>query len=257
MSPRSILKSEPAKSSSAKGQSHVHFPPLPTQLVSATFYAYPAAYYDRTPVAVAPNECALPRRNCPDRTYVLCDREARLLTQVDADKEQKYHADESTPRPYSSQQRLDYFSSPTYTLTASPYYSAPPRTVPDLTWSESEDSDALISPPVDLDLCQPLSTLSLSSPAARTSTRTQRPLLSSPTDVSQDVLSFLPHPPLPPHERKRSLSPRNRERKDRTSSSSDSDRPTFTTSRPKPFRPRYSSSFGSDIPPDSGCFGGF
>ncbi|GJJ13226.1 hypothetical protein Clacol_007477 [Clathrus columnatus] len=261
MSPRSILKSDFQKSSNTKSNSHVHFPPSPSQLVSATYYAHSAAHYDRSPLIVAPNDCAIPRRNCPERTYVLCDREARLLTQVDADYSDSHHHDANvdyTPRSSSYHQRVDYFSSPSHATSF--YSSQPPHCVPDLTWSESEDSDGLISPPVNVDFRQSFSSLNISSPNLRA--RIQKPLLSSPTDVPpQDVLSFLPHPPLPPHERKRSLSPRNRERKERTTySSSDSDGPVFTTTRTKPLRPRYSttsSSFSSDIPPDSGCFGGF
>ena len=264
MSPRSILKADLAKSST-KCQSHVHFPPSPSQLVSATYYAYPSAYYDRTPLVVAPNECALPSRNCPERTYVICDREARLLKQVKDDVEQKseYDGDAdarrtslNTPRSYlSSQHHLDYFSPP------SSYYPTPHTSsnMPELTWSESEDSDGLISPPLDSDSCHNFSALHMSSTATHDRTRSQRPFLSSAADVSQDVLAFLPHPPLHPHERKRSLSPRNRQRKEHTYSSSDSDHtPAFTTARPRPLRSRYATSeFNPDIPPDSGCLGGF
>ncbi|KAG1731371.1 hypothetical protein EDB19DRAFT_1737796 [Suillus lakei] len=47
----------------------VHFPPSPT--LTRTYSAYPPSTYDRSPIVVAPNTCALPERGCPGRTYTL------------------------------------------------------------------------------------------------------------------------------------------------------------------------------------------
>lgn len=47
----------------------VHFPPSPT--LTRTFSAYSATTYDRSPIVVPPNTCALPSRGCPGRTYVI------------------------------------------------------------------------------------------------------------------------------------------------------------------------------------------
>jgi len=47
----------------------VHFPPS-TSLTS-TYTAHSSSVYDRTPIKVSPNACALPERGCPGRTYVL------------------------------------------------------------------------------------------------------------------------------------------------------------------------------------------
>ncbi|KAG1898826.1 uncharacterized protein F5891DRAFT_1041390 [Suillus fuscotomentosus] len=47
----------------------VHFPPSPT--LTRTYTAYPPSTYDRSPIVVAPNTCALPERGCPGRTYTL------------------------------------------------------------------------------------------------------------------------------------------------------------------------------------------
>ncbi|CAA7262656.1 unnamed protein product [Cyclocybe aegerita] len=46
----------------------VHFPPSPSQL-ARTFTAYSSSAYDRSPIVVAPNSCAMPERGCPGRTY--------------------------------------------------------------------------------------------------------------------------------------------------------------------------------------------
>lgn len=54
----------------------VHFPPSHT--LTRTYSAYPPSTYDRSPIVVAPNTCALPERGCPGRTYTLDeDRPAR------------------------------------------------------------------------------------------------------------------------------------------------------------------------------------
>ena len=45
----------------------VHFPPSPS--LTRTFSAYSASAYDRSPIVVTPNTCALPERGCPGRTY--------------------------------------------------------------------------------------------------------------------------------------------------------------------------------------------
>lgn len=47
--------------------SHVHFPP--SQSLSTTFPTHSKKTYDRRPLVVAPNMCALPARGCPGRTY--------------------------------------------------------------------------------------------------------------------------------------------------------------------------------------------
>ncbi|KAJ7222555.1 hypothetical protein GGX14DRAFT_664187 [Mycena pura] len=56
-------RSAPAHSSHPS----VHFPPSPS--LTRTFSAHSPAYYDRSPIEVAPNTCALPARGCPGRTY--------------------------------------------------------------------------------------------------------------------------------------------------------------------------------------------
>ena len=46
----------------------VHFPPSPT--LTRTFSARSPSTYDRSPIVVLPNICALPARGCPGRTYI-------------------------------------------------------------------------------------------------------------------------------------------------------------------------------------------
>ena len=80
MSPKPILKrsvSEPAHKidpyQGCPSRTHgVHFPPSPA---TRTYSAYSAAAYDRSPIVVTPNNCALPERG--GRTYTLEDSQPR------------------------------------------------------------------------------------------------------------------------------------------------------------------------------------
>ncbi|KAF8527386.1 hypothetical protein BU17DRAFT_61543 [Hysterangium stoloniferum] len=232
MSPRSILKSQPAQPAGHSPRAgHVHFPPSPQ--LSSTFYAHPSCYYDRSAIVVAPNDCALPSRNCPERTYVLSETrgEARLLIQVESPPAQ-YRAEEEedgdTTPTATYGQRTDYFTLP-----------FPPSSsrIPELTWSESEDSDGVTSPLTDTDSYSG----ALSIPARCN----RKAALQPPPEFSQDALSFLPHAPTPPPPRqgKRSVSPRNRERKERTyASSSDSDAPLIPSSTSRRYVPTFTHS---------------
>ncbi|KAG6836496.1 hypothetical protein H0H93_007525 [Arthromyces matolae] len=119
-SPRAMLSPRPILKRSAQSLPHtqhaVHFPPSPS-LTTHTFVAYSATAYDRSPIQVSPNSCALPERGCPGRTYTLDDPAGRGLH----------------PRALAKQ-RLDHIP-------------PPPPLIPDLS-SESDDSDnALHSPP--------------------------------------------------------------------------------------------------------------
>ncbi|CAE7204197.1 unnamed protein product, partial [Rhizoctonia solani] len=49
-------------------QTNVHFPTAKRDLVKTRVTHSPASY-DRSPIVVAPNSCALPARGCPGRTY--------------------------------------------------------------------------------------------------------------------------------------------------------------------------------------------
>lgn len=65
MHPRPILK-RPSSASSSAEKHAVHFATL-----TSTFLVHSSAAYDRSPIVVAPNLCALPERG--GRTYLLDD----------------------------------------------------------------------------------------------------------------------------------------------------------------------------------------
>jgi hypothetical protein len=75
-SPRPILKRNPSTMDRERKQAVVHFPPSP--IISKTFMAHSPSTYDRSPIVVAPNTCALPERGCPGRTYTLDPNGRRL-----------------------------------------------------------------------------------------------------------------------------------------------------------------------------------
>ncbi|KZT22163.1 hypothetical protein NEOLEDRAFT_1072040 [Neolentinus lepideus HHB14362 ss-1] len=154
--PRPILKRSPAPASR-----HVHFPPSP--VLTRTFAAHSPAAYDRSPIVVAPNACALPARGCPGKTY--------LPTKSVYPR----------PVPVSSLERHPHRTQPPGdTNNAAPHphrHSRPrplamPPLIPDLS-SESDESDASIAPL--------LSEFDWGTSRSLTST----------------ALAFLPHPPTP------------------------------------------------------------
>ncbi|KAF9647004.1 hypothetical protein BDM02DRAFT_2832868 [Thelephora ganbajun] len=67
--PRPILKRNPSTLDRERKQAVVHFPPSP--IIAKTFVAHSPSTYDRSPIVVVPNSCALPERGCPGRTYTL------------------------------------------------------------------------------------------------------------------------------------------------------------------------------------------
>ncbi|KAG8930078.1 hypothetical protein FRC02_004649 [Tulasnella sp. 418] len=69
--PRPILKNSRKSSSTdnagspPRSPSSVHF----TECLTTTYLTHGSVDYNRSPIHVTPNECAMPRRGCPDRTY--------------------------------------------------------------------------------------------------------------------------------------------------------------------------------------------
>ncbi|KIM41766.1 hypothetical protein M413DRAFT_445003 [Hebeloma cylindrosporum] len=143
MSPRPILKRS-AHHHHPSHQSHqphhpqahhphhqhgVHFPPSPS--LTRTFTAHSAAAYDRSPIVVTPNSCALPERGCPGRTY--------LLEETDEAKSRpsRYPRGIAYARDYHP--RALAFASSTNGGGSS---SMVPQLIPDMS-SESEESDSL------------------------------------------------------------------------------------------------------------------
>jgi len=245
----------------------VHFPPSPA---TRTYSAYSASTYDRSPIVVAPNNCALPERG--GRTYTL---------------------DESQPRRGISFAR-DFHPR---ALAFASSRLALPQLIPDVSSEESEESDGWSAAPI------PSSTShanfgihGLAGPPSKCNSDVY-----GDADVKRyancvDALAFLPHPPTLPslkHQYTESIDPfpqsyhrRRGERETKHESSSVSDRtpsrgsdtqhclsaslslssspmfpttPTTRSTRKKQSSPRASyTPLSADIGNlDDGCLGGF
>jgi hypothetical protein len=164
----------------------VHFPPSPA---TRTFSVDSAAAYDRSPIVVTPNNCALPERGCPGRTYTLEDSPPRRGISYARD----FH-----PRALafaSSRSSIPVNATADQRLSVSPPL---PRLIPDLS-SESDESDGYVAPP----------SLSTTSYPAFGIHGLAGPLLKYDSDPyseaelnryvdDSNALAFLPHPPSPP-----------------------------------------------------------
>ncbi|KAG6861808.1 hypothetical protein C0995_011689 [Termitomyces sp. Mi166 len=259
-SPRPILK-RPAPLGCTPSSSHlaVHFPPSPS-LTTHTFTAYSSAAYDRSPIEVSPNSCALPERGCPGRTYTLDEPSS---------PSGRYRRSRGLhPRAIQQRQLED----------AQRTIASLPPLIPDLS-SESDESDGFSSPPTQSRFPSD-HVLGLVIPQDRylSFSYNTEPFAVSP--ISPTALSFLPHPPSSPSSRSTfSMSPcdddeppvskprRRRERKHDPSRTPDripdpSDCPTVRTPTKKrvPALTRAlhlqhtTSSFRIE---DDGCLGGF
>ncbi|KAF8154122.1 hypothetical protein B0H34DRAFT_720518 [Crassisporium funariophilum] len=120
-------------------QSHgVHFPPSPS--LTRTFSAYSASAYDRSPIVVSPNNCALPERGCPGRTYTIEESAGSPSSPRGISYAKDYH-----PRA------LSFASARSTRGDPAANYPAVPQLIPDLS-SESEESDGFNVP------CEPSTT---------------------------------------------------------------------------------------------------
>lgn len=142
MSPRPILKRSAHPHHPHQSQPHhqshhphgVHFPPSPS--LTRIFPVHSAAAYDRSPIEVTPNSCALPERGCPGRTY--------LLEETDATKPRlsRYPRGIAYARDYHPR-ALAFASS------GGGCSSMIPQLIPDIS-SESEESDGVSGIPAEL-----------------------------------------------------------------------------------------------------------
>lgn len=186
--PRPILKASssdcfPPSSSALPFKSphspHVHFPPTPT--LTSTQMTHSPFAYDRAPIVVSPNKCALPKRG--GRMYM--PPQASPLGVSPTEPMGSYFH----PRAFEAcePEALDP-SVPT----------KPPLRIPELTFSsssESDDSDSCASP---LNT-SPIHYISLNHPPD-----TPCILLHTPSQEEIDIaLSFLPHPPSPVKDRRK------------------------------------------------------
>jgi len=146
----------------------VHFPPSPA---TRTYSAYSAAAYDRSPIVVAPNSCALPERG--GRTYTL---------------------DESQPRRGISFARDFHPRALAFASTRTPL----PQLIPDVS-SESEESDgwtAALAPSTSSHANFGIH--GLAGPPSKCNPNVYGDADMNTYSNCVDALAFLPHPPTPP-----------------------------------------------------------
>ncbi|KAG5646188.1 hypothetical protein DXG03_004242 [Asterophora parasitica] len=183
MAPHPILK----RASRPGPPLAVHFPPSPS-LTTHTFTAYSSSYYDRSPIVVDANSCAMPERGCPGRTYTLDEP--------------------APPSPSPNRRHLSCSGRDLHPralaarASASTSHLLPPL-IPDLS-SESDESDGFASP--FLPSFTPTNTTThihgLAIPTERYSPSPSYDFDVDPyaaPPVSPNVLSFLPHAPYSPY----------------------------------------------------------
>lgn len=126
----------------------VHFPPSPT--LTRTFSAYSPSSYDRSPIVVSPNSCALPERGCPGRTYTLDDPTSR--SSHSEWRSAVHNGRHLHPRAVASAYRAsstdigEAADEDEAQQTPTSTYPVLPPLIPDLS-SESDESDGFTSPP--------------------------------------------------------------------------------------------------------------
>jgi len=199
MSPKPILKrSVSEQKTTTHYHAHaVHFPPSPS--LTCTFSVYSAAAYDRSPIIVTPNNCALPERGCPGRTYTL---------EESAPHRRISYARDFHPRALAF--AVTRSSSPRSTRTPidvpmnerpSSSYPALPQLIPDLS-SESDESDvSSIIPSVSTISHPAFGIHGLAGPPSKYNSNSYSNVDASgypPCIDDSNALAFLPHPPSPP-----------------------------------------------------------
>ena len=146
----------------------VRFPPSPA---TRTYSAHSAAAYDRSPIVVAPNSCALPERG--GRTYTLDESQPRRGISFARDFHPRALAFASSPPPL-------------------------PQLIPDLS-EDSEESDGWSAAPAPSTSSHTnFGIHGLAGPLSKCNSNEF-----DDTDMNRytscvDALAFLPHPPTPP-----------------------------------------------------------
>jgi hypothetical protein len=147
---------------------HVHFPPTPT--LTSTHAAYSPRTYDRAPIAISPNACALPERG--GRTYSPTSGSS-IATQAKGSYFHPNAYEVCEPELESSQ------------ITVPP----PPSLIPDLSSESDESDEVVVTPPDSKSVIPPIS--------VHWANHTKHsPIPHSHTpETLETALSFLPHPP--------------------------------------------------------------
>lgn len=180
----------------------VHFPPQPS--LTRTFSAHSSSTYDRTPIAVTPNSCALPERGCPGRTYTLDESEQHSPpSPTMARRGHPSNGRDLHPRAlafYSNPRSLPEKNDDDAQRTPTRGFPSLPALIPDLS-SESDESDGFVSPPQDAYYMSNTVTYRRVSPGLSFGAPPydQYPSYSiNTTSTAPTPSSFLPHPPSPP-----------------------------------------------------------
>ncbi|KAI0746074.1 hypothetical protein C8Q76DRAFT_604608 [Earliella scabrosa] len=164
----------------------VRFPPQ-TALTHTLGNAIP---YDRSPIVVLPNRCALPERGCPGRTYAPDESSSSFIRRSKRTSLSPTGGKHLHPRAvpdHDSRQDDD----PTPRQSPRVDYHPLPPLVPDLSSSESsEESDGIASPPPELYATSYHGKMSLEQSLMNLT-------LAGTNAPSTSALSFLPHPPSP------------------------------------------------------------
>jgi hypothetical protein len=117
----------------------VHFPPSPT--LTRTFSAHSPSAYDRSPIVVLPNTCALPARGCPGRTYIPgCTIPSPLSPSGSPGS--NFRGKHMHPRRALGFGLVQEATPDDLTVAS----EIPPPLIPDVS-SESDESDGFTSPP--------------------------------------------------------------------------------------------------------------
>lgn len=215
---------------------HVHFPSTPT-LVS-TYATFARAVYDRTPLTISPNTCALPGRG--ERTYNSYDTPVPLGAHLeDSIKGSYFH-----PRAYEAceQERLDFLASPS---SPSPLVYDSSSSSPSCS-SESDESDvAVLTPPDTSAYGRPQAAIHI--PGSDVLGMSHSPITRKCSqETLGNALAFLPYPP--------ELSLKDKPRIKRPTSST-------TLRRKNSHRQKVESNFNGyssfSAPSLDGCLGGF
>lgn len=265
--PRYPRGSLPHKTPSPHG---VHFPPSPT--LTRTFSAYSPSTYDRSPIVVSPNSCALPERGCPGRTYTLDEPAAR--SSHSRWKSTTHNGRHLHPRAVASAYRessMDSDDAGDEEHTPTSTYPTLPSLVPDLS-SESDESDGFASPPSEYafyptgaSYYPPHQTNHIAAQSHPPIPYAQHHNISYSNDesyfaVPPTALSFLPHPVSPPDGGQKARRRRQRSRdqsrtRDERQASSDPRRGTDGSYKSLSVcRALANCSLEG---PDDGCLGGF
>lgn len=205
MSPRPILKGQHRSYSSPHNQ--VHFPPSPT--ISRIYSAHSSSTYDRSPIIVSPNSCALPERGCPGRTYTLDDSSPSASTS-------RRYAPSNNGR-HLHPRAVNF---PDTALSRAQPPTVPPPLIPDLS-SESDESDEHTLYPLrhrqypsqQYTSFDPFSNIHN---ADGVSTPTALSFLPHPPSSRQQYDQMYPPPPPPLHDEKQKRRRDHRLRRDRS-----------------------------------------